>query len=144
MLQMGKQVVVRRVRLDGVDSPLIFTIHKLLPSSADFTFQSLSIDGQEYRLCCRASAPHFDQWVYLMSQHEFHVATVELDGCPYVLKSSAAFTPGQVDSTLLWNLTVNYVTAACTGAGVAVEPREFTLVFHRKEWVGEGLGHSRI
>jgi hypothetical protein len=144
MLQMGRQTVTRRIRLEGVDRPLIFTIHKLLPSSADFTFRSLAIDGQEYSLCCRASTPHFDQWVYLLSQHAFRTATVELEARPYVLQSHAAFTPGPVDSTLVWNLTVNYVMAACSGVGVAMDPRKFTLVFHRKGCVGGDLGLSCI
>lgn len=137
-----RQVITQGVTLEGIGSPLVFTIHQHGPASHDFSFRSMCLDGQEYRLCPRASQPHFTQWVYLLCPQAFRAAVDREGGGAYVLKSRAAFTQGPVNSTLVWTLTVDYVLADCTSVGTTSEPREFTLVFHRKGVVG--LGRARI
>lgn len=140
-----RQVITQGIKLRGIGSHLIFTIQPPSASSPDFTFGSMCLNGEEYRLCPRASQPHFTQWVYLLYPQAFRVAVGREGGEPYVLKSRAAFTRGPVDSTLVWTLTVDHVVADCTPSGVASEPREFTLVFHRKRVMDRvGLGLSRI
>jgi hypothetical protein len=121
-MQPDDQTIAQSVWFNGINQAGLFTLHK--PATPDFTFRSLTLDGHEYRLCPHASHPPFHQWIYLVIPHT-------LPEEPYVLASHAVFTLGPVDTTLLWTVTVNYLTAACTASGLSSAPRTFLFVFHR-------------
>jgi hypothetical protein len=114
--------ITQSVWLNGIDRMGFFTLCRTA-AHVDFTCSFLTVDGQNYSLCLDASIPLFDQWIYLVCPEESEAS--------YLRESLAVFTPGLESATLLWVITVDYVSAACTAAGLQRDLRDFTLVFHR-------------